>query len=46
MDSSDNQMYIAIEKYLALIMLEFQEHLDKYKNLYQNVNFILIIDVF
>jgi hypothetical protein len=39
MENDENQqIYIAIEKYLLLIMLEFQEHLGKYKNLYENVN--------
>ena len=33
----NDSIYIAIEKYLSLIMLEFQEHLGKYKNLYGNV---------
>ena len=39
MDSNndEHQLYIAIEKYLLLIMLEFQEHLGKYKNLHNNV---------
>jgi hypothetical protein len=35
--NENDQLFIAIEKYLLLIMLEFQEHLGKYKNLYQNV---------
>jgi hypothetical protein len=35
----NEQIYIAIEKYLMLITLEFQEHLGKYKNLYANVFF-------
>lgn len=34
---NNDQIYIAIEKYLLLIMLEFQEHLGKYKSLYGNV---------
>lgn len=33
----NNQMLIAIEKYLDLIKLEFLEHLQKYKMLYENV---------
>ncbi len=36
-NNENEQLYIAIEKYLMLIMLEFQEHLGKYKNLYSNV---------
>ena len=36
-NNENEQLYIAIEKYLMLIMLEFQEHLGKYKNLYTNV---------
>ncbi len=39
-NKENEQLYIAIEKYLMLIALEFQEHLMKYKNLYSNV-FIL-----
>jgi hypothetical protein len=34
---NNEQIYIAIEKYLQLISLEFKEHLDKYKRLYSNV---------
>lgn len=34
---ANEQVLIAIEKYLSLIMLEFSEHLGKYKNLYNNV---------
>ncbi len=33
----NSQMIIAIEKYLHLIKLEFLEHLQKYKKLYENV---------
>jgi hypothetical protein len=33
-----DQIFIAIEKYMSLIMMEFKEHLGKYKNLYSNVN--------
>jgi len=41
MENSDNdQIYIAIEKYMSLLMLEFQEHLGKYKNLYGNVKIL------
>jgi hypothetical protein len=36
--TGDDQVYITIEKYLLLIMLEFQEHLGKYKGLYSNVS--------
>jgi hypothetical protein len=35
----NEQIYIAIEKYLLLISMEFKEHLGKYKNLYSNVFF-------
>lgn len=37
-NNENDQIFIAIEKYLSLIMLEFSEHLDKYKNLYSKVN--------
>jgi len=33
----NTQMLITIEKYLHLIKLEFLEHLQKYKTLYENV---------
>jgi len=36
-NADNNQIYISIEKYMCLLMLEFQEHLGKYKNLYGNV---------
>ena len=36
-NSENDQIYIAIEKYMLLLMLEFQEHLGKYKTLYGNV---------
>ena len=43
----NDQMLITMEKYLELIKLEFMEHLQKYKNLYENVikkiNNIIII---
>lgn len=39
-NNENEQLYIAIEKYLMLITLEFQDHLMKYKNLYSNVNFL------
>ncbi len=32
-----NQLYIAIEKYLMLIMIEFKDHIQKYQKLYENV---------
>jgi hypothetical protein len=43
----NEQIYIAIEKYLLLISLEFKEHLNKYKSLYTNVQiYSLNIDVY
>ncbi len=33
----NDQIFIAIEKYMSLIMMEFKEHLGKYKSLYSNV---------
>jgi hypothetical protein len=36
-ENENEQLYIAIEKYLQLIVIEFKEHLGKYKNLYSNV---------
>ncbi len=38
----NDQIYIAIEKYILLLMLEFQDHLGKYKNLYANVRILSI----
>lgn len=34
----NEQMMITIEKYLDLIKLEFMEHVNKYKKLYENVH--------
>lgn len=36
-NEENTQVLIAIEKYLHLIKLEFLEHLQKYKTLYENV---------
>jgi len=36
-EEADSQLYIAIEKYLMLIMIEFKDHIKKYQNLYENV---------
>lgn len=41
-NEKNNQMLIAIEKYLELIKIEFLEHLQKYKKLYENVIFIFL----
>jgi hypothetical protein len=34
------QNYIAIEKYLSLMMIDFNEHVGKYKNMYSNVKYL------
>ena len=36
-DKEEQQIYIAIEKYLSLMMIEFKDHISKYKNFYENV---------
>ncbi len=36
-EKEEKQICIAIEKYLSLIMIEFKEHISKYKLFYENV---------
>ena len=40
--NESDSIYIAIEKYFSLIILEFKEHLLKYDTLYHNVIIIFI----
>ncbi len=39
-EDKNDDIYIAIEKYMQLIMLEFKDHLNIYKNMYSNVGFL------
>jgi hypothetical protein len=44
-DDRNTELYIAIEKYMQLLMIEFKDHLNIYKNMYANVFYYLLIDV-
>lgn len=36
-EKEEKQICLAIEKYLSLMMIEFKEHINKYKLFYENV---------
>ena len=38
-EKDEQQIYIAIQKYLSLMMIEFKEHTGKYKLFYDNVRY-------
>lgn len=40
-EKEEQQIYIAIEKYLSLMMIEFKDHVAKYKHFYDKVFYIL-----
>ena len=42
-EDPNKQIYIAIEKYIMLLMIEFKEHIGKYQNIYSNVKHIKFI---